>query len=62
MQISKFDIIIKKNKNEKTKLSIINYTVLCISDFNFSINAQTADEIIENYIENTGGADNWAKC
>ena len=41
----------------------INYlsltTVLLL--FSFSLNAQTADEIIENYIENTGGADNWAK-
>ena len=26
-----------------------------------SFNAQSVGEIIENYIENTGGADNWAK-
>ena len=26
-----------------------------------SFNAQTVDEIIENYIENTGGAENWQK-
>ena len=41
----------------------LNYLLLTplLLFFSFSINALTADEIIENYIENTGGADNWAK-
>ena len=58
MQISKFDIILKKIKMKK-----LNYLLLTVflSFFSFSINAQTVDEIIENYIENTGGAENWAK-
>ena len=30
-----------------------------ISLFTVSINAQSVDEIIENYFENTGGAENW---
>ena len=42
------------------KLNYLLLTTLLLF-FSFSINAQTADEIIENYIENTGGADNWAK-
>lgn len=29
--------------------------------FATSVNAQTADEIISNYFENTGGKENWAK-
>ncbi|MCF1751747.1 outer membrane lipoprotein-sorting protein [Mariniradius sediminis] len=29
--------------------------------FVFGVNAQTVDEIINNYLENTGGAANWAK-
>ena len=33
--------------------------ILFISSF--TINAQTVDEIIENYIENTGGTENWEK-
>ena len=58
MQISKFDIILKKIKMKK-----LNYLLLTLflSFFSFSINAQTVEEIIENYIENTGGAENWAK-
>ena len=58
MQISKFDIILKKIKMKK-----LNYLLLTVflSFFSFSTNAQTVDEIIENYIENTGGAENWAK-
>ncbi len=32
-----------------------------IIGFSFNANAQTADEIIENYFENTGGIDNWEK-
>ena len=27
----------------------------------FSVTSQTADEIIANYFENTGGIENWAK-
>ena len=42
------------------KLNYILLTTLLLF-FSFSINAQTADEIIENYIENTGGAVNWGK-
>ena len=42
------------------KLNYLLLTTLLLF-FSFSINAQTADEIIDNYIENTGGADNWAK-
>ena len=41
------------------KLNYLLRTVVLLF-FSFSLNAQTADEIIENYIENTGGADNWA--
>ena len=58
MQISKFDIILKKIKMKKLNYLLLTTLLLF---FSFSINAQTADEIIENYIENTGGADNWAK-
>ena len=41
----------------------LNYLLLTtiLLFFSLTINAQTADDIIENYIENTGGADNWAK-
>ena len=42
------------------KLNYLLRTVVLLF-FSFSLNAQTADEIIENYIENTGGANNWAK-
>ena len=42
------------------KLNYLLLTALLLF-FSFSINAQTVDEIIENYIENTGGAENWAK-
>ena len=42
------------------KLNYILLTTLLLF-FSFTINAQTADEIIENYIENTGGAINWGK-
>ena len=58
MQISKFDIILKKIKMKKLDYLLLTTLLLF---FSFSINAQTADKIIENYIENTGGADNWAK-
>ena len=39
----------------------LNYLLLAafILIFSTSVNAQTVDEIIENYIENTGGAENW---
>ena len=41
----------------------LNYLLLAafILIFSTSVNAQTVDEIIENYIENTGGAENWQK-
>jgi len=58
MQISKFDIILKKIKMKKIDHLLLTTLLLF---FSFSINAQTANKIIENYIENTGGADNWAK-
>tara|TARA_B100001245_G_scaffold82398_1_gene59186 strand:+ start:181 stop:951 length:771 start_codon:yes stop_codon:yes gene_type:complete len=29
--------------------------------FSYTINAQTVDEIIDNYFENTGGVENWEK-
>ena len=56
MQISKFDIIIYK-----LKMKNINYLLLTSFAllFSFSINAQNVDEIIGNYIENTGGAEKW---
>ena len=56
MQISKFDIIIKKIKMKKLNYLLLTAFVFMIST---SFNAQTVDEIIENYIENTGGAENW---
>ena len=39
----------------------LNYLLLTVFVFmiSTSFNAQTVDEIIENYIENTGGAENW---
>ena len=39
----------------------LNYLLLTVFVFmiSMSFNAQTVDEIIENYIENTGGAENW---
>ena len=49
MQISKFDIILKKIKMKKLNYLLLTTLLLF---FSFSINAQTADEIIENYIEN----------
>ena len=58
IQISKFGIILKKIKLKKLNYLLLTTLLLF---FSFSINAQTADEIIENYIENTGGAVNWAK-
>jgi len=36
-------------------------TLALVIGFASSVNAQTADEIIANYLENTGGADNWKK-
>ena len=41
----------------------LNYLLLTVFVFmiSTSFNAQTVDEIIENYIENTGGAENWQK-
>ena len=56
MQISKFDIILKKIKMKKLNYLLLTALLLF---FSFSTNAQTVDEIIENYIENTGGAENW---
>ena len=35
--------------------------VLCIVAFTSQVNAQTAEEIIANYFENTGGIENWQK-
>ena len=58
MQISKFDTILKKIKMKKLNYLLLTALLLF---FSFSTNAQTVDEIIENYIENTGGAENWAK-
>ena len=39
----------------------LNYLLLTVFVFmiSTSFNAQTVDEIIENYIENTGGSENW---
>ena len=39
----------------------LNYLLLAVFVFMISIsfNAQTADEIIENYIEKIGGDENW---
>ena len=39
----------------------LNYLLLTAFVFmiSTSFNAQTVDEIIENYIENTGGSENW---
>lgn len=39
------------------KLLFIAFTIC----FTFQINAQSADEIIANYFENTGGLENWEK-
>lgn len=36
-------------------------TLALFIGFASSVNAQTADEILSNYFENTGGADNWKK-
>lgn len=39
----------------------LNTLLICVFLMTGSIlHAQTADEIIQNYLENTGGADNWA--
>ena len=35
--------------------------VLFVLFFSYSINAQTVDEIIDTYFENTGGVENWEK-
>ena len=35
--------------------------VLIVIVCSYSINAQTVDEIISNYFENTGGVENWEK-
>ena len=35
--------------------------VLFVLFFSYSINAQTVDEIIDTYFENTGGIENWEK-
>ena len=41
---------------------IIKVFLLFIAGFSYlSIHAQTADEIISKYIENTGGSSNWEK-
>ena len=34
--------------------------LVCFITFNMPIVAQTADEIINTYFENTGGVENWA--
>ena len=34
---------------------------VCLTLVSLSINAQTADEILNNYFENTGGKENWEK-
>ena len=34
---------------------------VCLTLVSLSINAQTADEILDNYFENTGGKENWEK-
>jgi len=36
-------------------------TLALLISFASSVNAQTADEILANYFENTGGLDNWNK-
>ena len=35
--------------------------IILVFFISFSINAQSVEEIINNYIENTGGFDNWSK-
>ena len=40
-------------------LNILFFLVTLI--FSYTINAQTVDEIIDNYFENTGGVENWEK-
>ena len=35
--------------------------VLIVIVCSYSVNAQTVDEIISNYFENTGGVENWEK-
>ena len=37
------------------------FLLVLISLFTASVNAQSVDEIIQNYFENTGGAENWAE-
>ena len=37
------------------------FVVALAVSFATSLNAQTADEIIDTYFENTGGVDNWRK-
>ena len=36
-------------------------TLALLISFASSVNAQTVDEILDNYFENTGGVDNWRK-
>ena len=36
---------------------LVLITLIC----SYTINAQTVDEIIDNYFENTGGVENWEK-
>ena len=36
---------------------LVLVTLIC----SYTINAQTVDEIIDNYFENTGGVENWEK-
>jgi len=51
-------VLIKQQRHMKTiKTLFIALFIAAIAP----LNAQTADEIIDNYFENTGGADNWDK-
>ncbi len=37
------------------------FFLLVLTSTTFFMNAQTVDEILSNYFENTGGMDNWEK-
>ena len=53
-----FGMIIKKIKMKKIYQYFPSFFLFSFSIF---INAQTVDEIIQNYIENSGGIENWEK-
>lgn len=53
MKINQFKSITMKN------LKLLFLTLLI--SFSYTLKAQTADEILNNYFENTGGKANWAK-